>query len=196
MIREGDFMEKFRKLIIAIVVLLAGYYMYLTHVTQAYKIEDTYYASDEYSSIIMKFDGTTLSTYFLNPRDDMISMRTDYELTFKKYNEDIIGNFWSEDGIEPLGLRGSDVAGDVYLECIGSVLWPIDGDMIYLDKSDIQKMEEEENTSYSFVSRFAIKDNVLRVYDYMDVDFQLMNKLPSVDAEIVRLMDSLNPPKF
>lgn len=189
-------MEKFRKLIIAIVVLLAGYYMYLTHVTQEYKIEDTYYASDEYSSIIMKFDGTTLSTYFLNPKDDMISMRTDYKLAFKKYNEDIIGNFWSADGIEPLGLRGSDVAGDVYLECIGSVLWPIDGDMIYLDKSDIQKMEEEENTSYSFVSRFAIKNNVLRVYDYMDVDFQLMTKLPSVDAEIVRLMDSLNPPKF
>lgn len=189
-------MEKLKKLLIILVVLLGGYYMYLTHVSQVYQINGTYCAGDDYSMVVMEYDGITLSTYFVNPDPNVIAIRADYKVGYRKYTEDIIGNFWSDDGLEPLGLRGSDVAGRLYAECVGYVIWPVDGEITYFDHSDVLKMEEADDTSYSFGSHFAIKDNVLRVYDYATIDFQKTSKLPEVEAEIVRLMDSLCPPVF
>ena len=190
-------MERLKKLFIVLVVLLGVYYMYLTHVSQIYQISGTYYAkTDDYTTVIMEYDGITLSTYFVNPATDIIAIRADYKVGYRKYTEDIIGNFWSDDGLEPLGLRGSDVAGRLYAECVGYAIWPVNGDMTYFDHADVLEMEEAEDTTYSFGSHFAIKADVLRVYDYATIDFQKTSKLPEVEAEIVRLMDSLCPPVF
>lgn len=189
-------MEKTKKLLIVLLLLLIGYYMYLTGTSELYQMSGTYYATDNYSMAVMEYDGSVLSTYFLNPNEDLIAVRADYKVGYRKYKEDIIGNFWSNSGIEPLGLRGSDVAGMLYAECVGYAIWPVDGEMTYFSHSDVLEMEEKGDTSYSFDSRFAIKDNILRVYDYADVDFQKTENLPAVEAEIIRLVDSLCPPKF
>lgn len=187
-------MEKFKKLLILLIALLGIYYMYLTHVSQVYYIDGTYLASDEYSKIILDFDGETLSTYLVNPNTDVIAIRTDYQVGYRKYNEDILGNFWSNEGIEPLGLRGSDLAGRMYGTCIGCAIWPIEGDMEYFDREAIIEMEKNENTNYSFVSHFATKNEVLRVYDYTAIDLEKCESVPTVEAEIIRLLDSLCPP--
>ena len=190
-------MEKLKKLLIILVALLGGYHMYLTHVSQVYQISGTYYANtDDYSIVVLDYDGITLSTYFVNPDPDIIAIRADYKVGYRKYTEDITGNFWSDDGLEPLSLRGSDVAGRLYAECVGYAIWPVDGEMTYFDYADVLEMEEAGDTSFSFGSHFTIKGDTLRVYDYAAIDFQKTSKLPEVEAEIVRLMDSLCPPVF
>ena len=197
-------MEKFKRwliahsqiIVVALVVLVCGYYMYLTNVSRVFHISETYYSSDEYSVIVMKFDDGTLSTYLINPSLDVIAVRVDYRVGYRKYNEDLVGNFWSDKGIEPFVLRGSDIAGRLYAECVGTAVWPIDGEMTYYDRDDIHDMEDDNDTSYSFGSRFSLKEGSLRVYNYAEFDFQKVEKIPEVEAETMRLIDSLCPPEF
>lgn len=185
-----------RTIVVALVVLLGGYYMYLTSVSQVFHIRETYYASDEYSMIAMKFDGDTMSIYFISPSLDAIAVRIDYRVEYRKYTEDIVGNFWSNKGIEPLVLRGSDIAGRLYAECVGLAVWTVDEEMTYYDRDDILEMEETNDTSYSFGSRFSLKDGNLRVYNFSELTFQKADNIPAVEAEIMRLIDSLCAPKF
>jgi len=183
-------------LVVALVVIVGGYYMYLTHVSQVFHINGMYSVSDEHSVIVMDFKDGTLSTYLINPDVDVIAVRTDYRVGYRKYNKDILGNFWSDDGIEPFSLRGADIVGRFYAECIGSAVWPVDAEMKYYDKHDIQAMEETDDTSYSFSSRFSLRDGMLHVYNYAELDFQETESIPDVEAEIMRLLDSLCPPEF
>lgn len=189
-------MEKLKKLILPLVIILSGYYMYLTHVSQVFHVEGTFGVIEDYSSVVLTFNETKMSTYYINPSVDVTAIRADYRVSYRKYTEDIIGNFWSDEGIEPLGLRGSDVAGRFYAECVGYALWPAGGDVVYFGKEDVEKMEESGESSFSFYSRFATKDNLLRVYDYADYDFKKLDDVPDVEAELMRLLDSLCPPKF
>lgn len=186
-----------RQIIVAtLLILVGGYYLYLTNLSQIFHISEMYYSSDEYSMIVMKFDGTTLSTYLINPNPDIIASRTDYLVGYRKYNEDIAGNFWSDEGIEPFGLRGSDIAGRLYAECVGAAVWPVDGEMLYYNQENIHDLEDYNDTSYSFGSRFSIKEGTLRVYNYAELDFQETEEIPKVEAEIMRLIDSQCPPEF
>lgn len=185
-----------RTIVVALVVLLGGYYMYLTSVSQVFHIRETYYASDEYSMIVMKFDGDTMSTYFISPSLDTIAVRIDYQVEYRKYTEDIVGNFWSNNGIEPLVLRGADIAGRLYAECVGLAVWTMDEEMTYYDRDDILEMEETNDTSCSFGSRFSLKGGNLRVYNFSELTFQKAENIPAVEAEIMRLIDSLCAPKF
>lgn len=185
-----------RTIVVALVVLLGGYYMYLTSVSQVFHIRETYYASDEYSMIAMKFDGDTMSTYFISPSLDAIAVRIDYRVEYRKYTEDIVGNFWSNNGIEPLALRGADIAGRISAECVGLAVWTMDEEMTYYDRDDILEMEETNDTSYSFGSRFSLKGGNLRVYNFSELTFQKADNIPAVEAEIMRLIDSLCAPKF
>ena len=197
-------MEKLKKwlidhkqtIIIALAVLVGGYYMYLTNVSRVFDINETYCVSDDYSMIVMEFEDGTLSTYLLNPDIDTIAVRTDYKVRYRTFAKDFLGNFWSDDGIEPLGLRGSDIAGRLSAVCVGSAVWSVDEEMTYYNRSDIQDMEEANDTSYSFSSLFALKEGVLRVYDYAALDFQKVDDIPAIEAEIMRLIDSLCPPEF
>lgn len=183
-------------IIIALVALVGGYYMYLTNVSKVFHLNDTYYASDDYFTVVMEFEGDTLSTYLISPSSDTIAVRTDYQVSYRTFTEDILGNFWSDDGIEPLGLRGSDIAGRLYAKCIGSAVWTIDEEIAYYDRNNIHEMEESKDTSYSFGSRFALKEDTLRVYDYAALDFRIVENMSTVEAEIMRLIDSLCPPEF
>ena len=190
------FIDHTQTFIFALVLLISGYYMYLTNVTQLFSISETYCVSDEYSTVVIKFDGTTMSTYLLNPDLDTIATRTDYLVRYRKYNKDFLGNFWSNEGIEPFALRGSDIAGLLDTKCVSSVIWTYDEDPIFYNQNDILSLEEENDISYSFYSRFSLKGYVLRVIDYFPLDLQKVEELPSVENEIIRLMDSLCPPDF
>ena len=186
-------MEKLKKLILPLMILLGGYYMYLTQVSQVFHMEGTFGVIDDYSSVVLVFDESELSTYYINPSVDVTAIRADYRVSYRKYTKDIIGNFWSDEGIEPFALRGSAVAGRLYAECVGYALWPAGGDMVYIDKEDIEEMEESGESTFSFYSRFATKNDILRMYDYADYDFETLVNIPDVEAELMRLLDSLCP---
>lgn len=180
--------------IILLVALVSGYYVYLTQVSRVFLINETYYASDEYSSVALEFDGEKLSAYFLYPSSEIIALRVDYQIDYRTYTKDFIGNFWGNNGIQPFALRGADVAGNLYAECTGCVLWA--DEVKYYSKEDILAMEKSNEEDYSFASRFFVKDNILRIYNYSPLDFQSGINIPAVDAEIMRIMDSLCPPKY
>lgn len=182
--------------IIALVALISGYYLYLTNISRLFQLEGTYCVRNEYSSIILEFDGNRMSTYMIEPDMNTIAVRVDYKVGYRRFNEDIIGNFWSDDGIEPFALRGSDVAGRLYAECVGTAIWTIDEDMVYYNQSDVLALEESSGESYSFGSRFYLKGDFLRIYNYADLDFQKIEDIPEVEAELMRLIDSLCPPEF
>ncbi len=176
--------------IVALVAIVAGYYWYLTNVSRVYDLDGTYCVSDEYSSIIVEFDGSRMSTYLINPDMDTIAVRVDYRVRYRQYQEDIIGNFWSDRGIEAFALRGSDVAGRIDATCIGTAIWSLDEDTVYYDREDILEMEKNEDTTSSFVSHFSVNGELLRIFNYADLDFSKTETVPEVEAELMRLLDS------
>lgn len=186
-------MNKAKKLIIVIALILAGYYMYLTSCSQIYQISGTFIAEEEYSSIVLKFDENRLSVYAMLLGSDDIVSRMDYKVAYQKYNRDVLGTFWSLDGHESFALNGSDVAGFISAKPIGMAILRGGNDNMYFDESEIREVEEDNNIQYSFKYNFSIKGDILKFYDGAEIVFQKSEELPAIEAELTRLIDSLIP---
>lgn len=180
-------------IIIFLVLLLGGYYMYLTHVSTIFHIKETYYISNDDCHIILDFKETELSLYVVDFRSDMIASRTDYDIGYRTYTKDFLGNFWSDDGLESFSLRGSDTAGRMYAECVGSAIWDSEESMKYIDRNEIEELEKTKNTDYSILSDFSINGDGLMISAYGPYEFQPATDIPEVVAELTRLLDSLCP---
>lgn len=193
---KGVVIKKLKNWLIVLAILVCGYFMYLTNVSQIFYISGTYGAEDGIFMAVMKFEDGTMSTYLLDPDMDTMAVRIDYQVEYRKYNKDFIGNYWNHGGLAPLTLRGADTAGRVYAECIGCAIWPVEGDMMYFARDEIQEMEKAYDTDYSFTSYFTIKGDSLKLDDYTELVFQKVEDVPMIEAELMRLIDSLCPPEF
>lgn len=99
-------------IIVLFVILLIGYYSYLTDFYKLSYLEGTYYLEDSSGWLVLIFDKEDLSVYRAIEAESIpYTEKQEYKISNRNYQKDFLGFFWGSDGLAPIAFRGADNAG-------------------------------------------------------------------------------------